>query len=142
MSDWLSVTHWCGCMTTAWQPSAWATAALRSIASHIDRACASPGWAGRAGVFSLYHAESTAIYCWTSRAITGLTDDCSAFAPPPYLTPRACSQRKSTQLHDAFIGHARQRRDLIGCSETGTVGACALETPPLAELEFSSVHVL
>ena len=25
---------------------------------------------------------------------------------------------KSTQLHDAFIGHARQRRDLIGCSET------------------------
>jgi len=25
---------------------------------------------------------------------------------------------KSTQLHDAFIGHARQRHDLIGCSET------------------------
>ena len=25
----------------------------------------------------------------------------------------------STQLHDAFIGRARQRHDLIGCSETG-----------------------
>ena len=30
---------------------------------------------------------------------------------------------KSTQLHDAFIGHARQRHDLIGCSETRTVSA-------------------
>ena len=30
----------------------------------------------------------------------------------------------STQLqHDAFIGHARQRHDLIGCSETMTLGA-------------------
>jgi len=30
----------------------------------------------------------------------------------------------STQLHDAFIGRrARQRHDLIGCSETRTVGA-------------------
>jgi len=27
---------------------------------------------------------------------------------------------KSTQLRDAFIGHARQRDDLIGCSETRT----------------------
>ena len=27
------------------------------------------------------------------------------------------------QLHDAFIGHALQRHDLIGYSETGTVGA-------------------
>jgi len=25
--------------------------------------------------------------------------------------------------HDAFIGHARQRHDLIGCSETRSVGA-------------------
>jgi len=30
---------------------------------------------------------------------------------------------KSTQLHDAFIGRARQRHDLIGCSETRSVGA-------------------
>jgi len=44
---------------------------------------------------------------------------------------------------------ARQRRDLIGCSETRTVGAQtvrALWTLPLeytrSELEFSSVHVL
>jgi len=28
---------------------------------------------------------------------------------------------KSTQLHDAFIGRARQRRGLIGCGETRTV---------------------
>jgi len=27
------------------------------------------------------------------------------------------------QLHDAFIGRARQRHDLIGCSETRSVGA-------------------
>jgi len=36
---------------------------------------------------------------------------------------------KLTQLYDAFIGHARQRRDLIGCSETRSAGAqsvCAL----------------
>jgi len=26
---------------------------------------------------------------------------------------------KSTQLHDAFIGRARQRRGLIGCGELG-----------------------
>ena len=26
------------------------------------------------------------------------------------------------QLYDAFIGHVRQRRDLISCSETRTVG--------------------
>ena len=29
---------------------------------------------------------------------------------------------KSTQLHDALIGHARQRCDLIDCSKTRTVG--------------------
>jgi len=29
----------------------------------------------------------------------------------------------STQLHDAFVGHARQRHDLTGCSETRTVRA-------------------
>jgi len=29
---------------------------------------------------------------------------------------------KLTQLNDAFIGHARQRHDLIGFSETRTVG--------------------
>ena len=29
----------------------------------------------------------------------------------------------STQLRDAFIGHARRRRDLIGCSETRPAGA-------------------
>jgi len=36
-------------------------------------------------------------------------------------TELACN--KSTQLHDAFIGHARQLHDLIGCSETRTFGA-------------------
>jgi len=36
-------------------------------------------------------------------------------------TEPTCS--KPTQLHDAFIGHARQRHDLIGCSETRTLGA-------------------
>jgi len=36
---------------------------------------------------------------------------------------------KSTQLHDAFIGHERQRRDLIGCSETRTVGAQSVCVP-------------
>jgi len=30
---------------------------------------------------------------------------------------------KSTQLHDAFIGHARRRHQLIGCGETRTVSA-------------------
>ena len=29
---------------------------------------------------------------------------------------------KSTQLYDAFIGHARQRHDTTGCSETRTLG--------------------
>jgi len=57
------------------------------------------------------------------------------------------------RLHDAFIGHARQRRDLIGCSETGTVGAQSVRAlwtligmqvyrTPVRELQFSSVHVL
>jgi len=30
---------------------------------------------------------------------------------------------KSTQLHDAFIGHARQRHHLVGCSETRSASA-------------------
>ena len=32
---------------------------------------------------------------------------------------------RSTQLHDAFVGHAYERHDfvLIGCKETGTVSA-------------------
>jgi len=33
---------------------------------------------------------------------------------------------KLTQLHDAPIGHARQRHDVIGCSETRTVGRLVL----------------
>jgi len=36
-------------------------------------------------------------------------------------TELTCS--KLTQLHDACIGHARRRHDLIGCSETRSVGA-------------------
>jgi len=42
---------------------------------------------------------------------------------------KACSRHinltdpKSTQLNDAFIGHARQRHYLTGCSKTRTVGA-------------------
>ena len=54
-----------------------------------------------------------------------------------------------TQLYDAFIGHARLRHDLLGCSETRSVGAQsvrALWTLPLEyaclEMEFSSCHVL
>ena len=35
---------------------------------------------------------------------------------------------KSTQLHHAFIGHARQRHDLIGCSETRTIGAQSVQS--------------
>ena len=51
---------------------------------------------------------------------------------------------KSTQLHDAYTGHARQCHDLIGCSETRTVGAQSVLNldimwrNPLRELEFSS----
>ena len=43
-------------------------------------------------------------------------------------------QSYSTQLHNAFIGHARQRHDVIGCNEIGTVGAqsvCAPRSLPL-----------
>ena len=49
-----------------------------------------------------------------------------------HIAAKACSQHinwteltcnLSTQLHFAFICHARQRHDLIGCSETRTVGA-------------------
>ena len=74
------------------------------------------------------------------------------------LWAKVCSQyvnwteltcNKTTNLLDAFIGHARQRHDLIGCSETRTVGAQsvrALWTLPLeytsSELEFSSVQIL
>jgi len=37
---------------------------------------------------------------------------------------------KSTQIHEAFIGHVRQRlySALTGCSETGTVGAQSVST--------------
>jgi len=51
---------------------------------------------------------------------------------------------KSTQLHDAYTGHERQCHDLIGCSETRTVGAQSVLNldimwrNPLRELEFSS----
>jgi len=60
------------------------------------------------------------------------------------------SCNKSTQLHDAFIGHARRRRDLIDCSETRTVGAQPVlntlqrwyshwsSRTPVCELESSS----
>jgi len=34
---------------------------------------------------------------------------------------------KLTQLHGAFIGRARQRHDLIGCSETRSVGARSVQ---------------
>jgi len=37
--------------------------------------------------------------------------------------------KKSTQLHDAFISRVRQRHDLNGCSETGTVGARSVRAP-------------
>ena len=39
------------------------------------------------------------------------------------LTRAELTRNKSTQLHDAFVGHERQLHDLIGCRKTGTVGA-------------------
>jgi len=58
---------------------------------------------------------------------------------------------ESTQLHDAFVGHVRQRRDLTGCSETGAASAqrvpntrslqCAVQTE-VGGLQFSLVCVL
>ena len=44
------------------------------------------------------------------------------------LTELKMTCSKSTPLHDAFIGHARQRH-LIGCSETRTVGAQSVRAP-------------
>jgi len=44
---------------------------------------------------------------------------------------------KSTQLHDAFTGHARRRHNLIGCRSTRT-----FDVRPVRALEFSLVHVL
>jgi len=66
------------------------------------------------------------------------------------LTELACN--KSTQLHNAFIGHARQRLDLIGCSKTKSVHLCqfrsehmhfstALHTA-VHKLEFDSAYML
>jgi len=49
---------------------------------------------------------------------------------------------KSTQFHDAFIGHARQRHDLIGCSETRTVGARRVLHTEFANGSIGSVAVL
>ena len=55
---------------------------------------------------------------------------------------------KSTQLHNAFIGHARQLRERIGCSETRSVGDHLVVntmrpfTLGFRELEFSSFQVL
>ena len=59
---------------------------------------------------------------------------------------------ESTQLHDAFIGHARHRRDLIGCSETRAVSAQPVQDARIRmqlayihtgvrELEFSLVSL-
>jgi len=51
---------------------------------------------------------------------------------------------KSTQLHDAFIGHARQRHHLVGCSETRSASAQrVLDTRVplrLPTLQFQSVN--
>ena len=66
------------------------------------------------------------------------------------LTELACN--KSTQLHNAFIGHARQRPDLIGCSKTKSVhlsqfrsehvhSNTALHTA-VHKLEFASAYML
>jgi len=71
----------------------------------------------------------------------------------------SCSQRtnwtevtcnKSTQLHDTLIGHARQRHDWTGCSETRAVGAQSVRMlwntrtgmHVLRTRLFSSVHGL
>ena len=43
-----------------------------------------------------------------------------------------------TQLHDdAFTGHVRQRHDLIGCSETRSVGARSVRALSTLPLEFT-----
>ena len=44
---------------------------------------------------------------------------------------------KSIQLYDAFIGVARQRHDLIGCSETRTVGAQSVLSMCILILPFA-----
>ena len=47
------------------------------------------------------------------------------------------------QLHDAFIGHERQRHDLIGYDETRTVGArSVLNTCIPVRLEFVNWRVV
>jgi len=47
------------------------------------------------------------------------------------------TRNKSTQLHNAFIGHARQRHDLIGCSETNSQF-----TPPVTRHDKTVLSVL
>jgi len=50
--------------------------------------------------------------------------------------------QSSTQLHYAFIGHTRQHHDLIGCSETRTVGAHSASAlwPLSLEYTFSELE--
>ena len=100
---------------------------------------------------------------WEDTASQTTTDDARPAAGISYISHRparrvkACSQlvswteltrNKLTQLHDAFVGHARQRHDLIGCSRTRTVGSQsvrALWTLPLeytcSEPQFSLVRL-
>jgi len=96
--------------------------------------------------------ETTEAY-WKERSVIRREDvvDTDAFT--------AHEVSKSTHLHDAFVGFARQRHDytvyfiLIGSSETGTVSdrlvlnTCipnsnvAVHTR-VRELQFCSVHLL
>ena len=86
----------------------------------------------RARHVKLRYVHST----WTESAWSSQAAVVNACYPMQQLHS-ACAERscnKSTQLRDAFIGQASQRHDLIGCSETRTVGAQsvrALWTPPL-----------
>ena len=95
----------------------------------------------RARHVKLRYVHST----WTESAWSSQAAVVNACYPMQQLHS-ACAERscnKSTQLRDAFIGQASQRHDLIGCSETRTVGAQsvrALWTPPLEYT--SSVLVL
>jgi len=64
--------------------------------------------------------------------------ECSTRKPTYGIVWIELTSRPSYTVNDALIGHARQRRDLIGCSETSTVDAQSVNT--CLELQFTSVQ--
>jgi len=89
----------------------------------------------------------TELQFWTRRIFHW---ECSHWKSANWTEPNWTDLNKSTQLHDAFISHARQRQDcascwLAACSETKTVSARSVLNAcrPLGGCsEFSSVCVL